>query len=166
MTPKRWPPASSDDASCSRSAIELGATAGVIAAHRGDASAAEAEINQAIAAAVELGERDVLLRVAVAAGEAFMRLDRVDDAAAAFAQALELELVHEAPAVSDLLAASVGALSAGSEDHHLVERSLAVLEPALIDAEAWWLLEPLGRACTRLCPDVERGLLDRALAER
>lgn len=147
-------------------AIELGATAGVIAAQRGHVGAAEAEINQAIATAVELGERDVLLRVATAAGEACLRLGRVDDAAAAFVQALELAAVDDAPAAPDLLAALVGALSAGSEDRQLVERSLAVLEPALIDAEAWWLLEPLARACTRLCPDVDRGLLDRALAER
>lgn len=147
-------------------AIELAATAGVIAAHRGHAGAAEAEINQAIAAAVELGERDVLLRVAVAAGEACLRLGRVDEAAAAFAQALELAAVDEALAAPDLLAALVGALAAGSEDASLVERSLAVLELALVDAEAWWLLDPLARACARLSPELDRGLLDRALAER
>jgi tetratricopeptide (TPR) repeat protein len=146
--------------------IELQAAAGVIAARRGDVPASEAAINQAIAAAVELGERDVLLRVACAAGDACLRLGRVDDAAAAFTQALQLAELDEPPSASDVLAACVGALMAGSQERHLVERSLAILEPALVDAEAWWLLEPLADACARLCPNGDRSLLDRVLRER
>jgi tetratricopeptide (TPR) repeat protein len=155
---------------CSTDAVaehtELLAMLGIVAARRGDAVAAEQRINEAIQAAVELGERDLLLRVACSAGEASSQLGRREDAAAAFAQALELVETGDPPAAADQLAAYVGALASGSDDVTLVERSLALLEEALDDAENWWLLEPLARACARLCPDYERAQLDRALRER
>jgi tetratricopeptide (TPR) repeat protein len=155
---------------CSPDAVaehtELLATLGIVAARRGDVEAAEQRINQAIETAVELGERDLLLRVACAAGEASSQLGRREDAVAAFAQALELIETGELPTAADRLAVYVGALASGSDDVELVERSLALLEEALDDAESWWLLEPLAQAHARLGSDGDRALLDRALRER
>lgn len=122
---------------------------GVVEAERGRAQRATERIDQAISVAVELGERDVLLRTAVAAGEASRALGRTDDATAAFRQALEIAEVEEdetPPPAGDLLRAILGLLETETDqtDPDLVVDALSLLKPALReDADSWWDLPRL-----------------------
>lgn len=113
------------------------AALGRIAAEAGDTEEAEARIGQAIDAAVELGERDVLVRVAVAAGEASLELGRRDEAREAFERARDIAEA-ETPA-ADRLAVALG-LAETAEGSLSTEdlRDLLVLLPeALDDADTW-----------------------------
>lgn len=113
------------------------AALGRIAAEAGDTEEAQARIGQAIDAAVELGERDVLVRVAVAAAEASLELDRRDEAREAFGRAGEMAEA-ETPA-ADRLAVGLG-LAETAEESLSTEslRDLLVLLPeALDDADTW-----------------------------
>jgi len=113
------------------------AALGRIAAEAGDTEEAEARIGQAVDAAVELGERDVLVRVAVAAGEASLLLGRREKAREAFGRAREMA-DKEIPA-ADRLAVGLG-LAETAEGSLSIEnlRDLLVLLPeALDDADTW-----------------------------
>lgn len=146
-------------------APELCALAGVVAALHGDRERATARVNKAIAGAVEGGERDELLRVAVAAGEACLALGDVDEARAAFAQALEL--AADPPAQpADLLAAVAGAAAAGNVDTSLIDHVLTLIDPALADAEAWWQLDRLARAWLDTHSAADPTVLRDRLAQR
>lgn len=127
-------------------AIEYLAHAGQVAALRGEDERAMATINDAIAQAVELGERDVLVRVALAAGEASLALGRVDDAAAAFEQAHALAMSEPPASPADRLAALAGSFAAGRHEGGALAEALELLDPALRDAESWWQLDRVARA--------------------
>lgn len=146
-------------------AAELLALAGIVAARRGDRELATARINDAIAAALEGGVRDELLRVAAAAGEACLALGDRDEASAAFAQALAL--ADDPPAQpADLVAAIAGASAAGDVDAPLVARALEVLGAALAESETWWQLDRLARAYLRAGCTADPSLLRARLAQR
>ncbi|MEM6796491.1 MAG: tetratricopeptide repeat protein, partial [Acidobacteriota bacterium] len=90
---------------------------GLVSARAGDARRAEEAIDTAIELAVESGERDLLLRVAAAAGRACQLLGRPQDARAAYAQAVEIADARppdsrdaDAPPAGALLAAHLGLL--------------------------------------------------------
>lgn len=143
---------------------------GRIAAQERDGDAAEHWMNQAIDLAVESGERDVLLRVVTAAGEACLGLDRREEALQAFRQGLEIAEVGDdeaPPLASDRLPAVLGLLECGE----LVDIRVAVkLLPAALQAsEAWWCvprLLPHLTAAVRLRPDLlDTPELARPLAE-
>lgn len=144
---------------------ELLALAGVCAARRGERERATIRINDAIAAALEGGVRDELLRVAAAAGEACLALGDRDEARAAFAQALAL--ADDPPAQpADLVAAIAGASAAGDANAALVERALGVLDAALAESETWWQLDRLARAYLRAGCRADPSRLRARLAQR
>ena len=123
------------------------------AAVEGDAAAADADLDEAIELAVASGERDTLLRVAVAAGRAAAALGREDEALEAFEQALEIAGVAAEgaagappPPAAERIAALVAA--GGGQPERLAE-ALRLAAGALGDADVWWELGPLLAAWER-----------------
>lgn len=147
---------------------ELRGMVGVAAALRGDAEAATAAINAAIGAAVELGERDVLVRVATMAGEASLALGDLAGARGAFAQARALATGEPPAEAHDRLGALAGEFAAGAIDGESVAEALSILDAALGDGESWWLLERLARACVAVGAGagLEVGVLRARLGQR
>lgn len=143
---------------------ELSAALALVAASRGDAAAAQDRMNAAIAGAVATGVRDVLLRVARAAGEVCLRLGARPAAREAFTRALRIAdtEVHAggeraatggaAPA-ADVVGVLLGLRRAGEDDPLYVLRALSLLPAALADADAWWELQPLLEALSSLVGD-------------
>ncbi|MEM1181241.1 MAG: hypothetical protein AAGM22_23065 [Acidobacteriota bacterium] len=140
---------------------------GLSLARVGRAVEAESDLDGAIDLAVEIGERDLLLSVAISAGRACQILGRDGDARAAYAQALAL-LGGDGPSAEDRraappgleLAAWLGFLETGgssdagectetvagpSESARLSgrRRALSLVDGALADAETWWRLPRL-----------------------
>ena len=141
---------------------QLLAAWGETAARRGDGTAAdiaEERLNEAIAAAVESGERDTLLAVAVAAGRAEQALGRKESAAEAYARALEIAAAGDGgapppPAALELAARLGGLETAGTAegagtDAGAALGALALLPAALDDGEAWQEVERLLAALDR-----------------
>lgn len=133
--------------------VECRAAFGRVAAEAGDAEPAEAHIGEAIDAAVELGARDVLVRVAVAAGEASLVLGRREEAREAFGRAREIA-ERETPA-ADRLAVELGLAEArqqppGSDD---LRQLLALLPEALYDADTWERLPRLEALSEQVAAD-------------
>ncbi len=145
---------------------EILAALGVLRARQRDISGSEEVINDAIAAAVSCGERDVLLRVACAAGEACLLLDRRDGAEEAFDQALEIAQTGDGLSPADLFAVLMGRMRTIGPDAEHLALVLELLEAALEEPEAWWELPPLAQLCRQQPPDSDLTLLHRALAER
>ena len=132
---------------------QLLAFQGRLAARNNDANGAESRINEAIALAVESGERDTLLAVAVAAGRASQHLGRTGDASTAYRQALEIAGTEvpggarvNAPAALEL-AAHLGLWETEVDDpcRENAVRCLGLLPEALADAETWWRLSRIVR---------------------
>ncbi len=126
---------------------------GRLAARNHDKVEAESRINEAIALAVESGERDTLLAVAVAAGRASQHLGRTGDASAAYRQALKIAGTEVpggteggAPAALEL-AAHLGLWETEVDDpcRENAIRCLSLLPEALADAETWWQLPRIVR---------------------
>ncbi len=126
---------------------------GRLAARNHDEGGAESRINEAIALAVESGERDTLLAVAVAAGRACQHLGRTGDASAAYRQALEIAGTEVtggaeggAPAALEL-AAHLGLWETAMDGpcRENAVRCLELLPEALADAETWWQLPRIVR---------------------
>lgn len=124
---------------------EIHAALGRLAARQGDGPAADDAMNRAIERAVDSGERDVLLDVAVQAGWALLELNRTREAAEAFERALALAETgddSEPPRAGDLLKARVGI----AEIEGKIESGLFALFPAALDdPECWWLLPRIAR---------------------
>ena len=123
------------------------AALGRVAAEDGDPETAETQIGEAVDAAVDLGERDVLVRVAVAAGEVSLVLGRRRQAREAFGRAREMA-EKESPA-GDRLAIELGlAETAGSPlGAEALGDLLRLLPEALSDADTW---ERLPRLAARV----------------
>lgn len=131
---------------------QLLAAWGEVAAGRGDEPAAESRLNAAIAAAVESGERDSLLAVAVAAGRAMQILGKPEEARDAYRRALEIAETGEEdrpvpPALE--LAALLGMIETEGPAADLALRALGRFAEALDDADAWWEVERLEAAIDR-----------------
>lgn len=125
---------------------------GQAAAHRGDEPTAESRLKAAIAAAVESGERDTLLAVAVAAGRAVQSLGKPEEARDAYRRALEIAKTGdgERPAPPALeLAALLGILETEGPDADLALQALSRFAEALDDADTWWEIERLETALDR-----------------
>ncbi len=114
---------------------------GVLAAELGDGSTADARINAGIELAVSTGDGDTLLEMALLAGRACLALERQEEAAEAYAQALALletgdGLLAPAPL---RLRAWLGIARTRADALALAE-ALRILPEALEDAEIWWAL--------------------------
>jgi tetratricopeptide (TPR) repeat protein len=148
----------------------LAAMAG-LAAREGDAGEADERMNEAIGRAVESGERDALLAVAVAAGRACQVLGWDEAARDAYRRALEIAGPagsageDSAPPASLLWAALLGAWETGDPDPEIPVRCLLQTGPALEDADAWWDLPRLVRALAAIAVTAPGRLADPALAE-
>ena len=141
---------------------EILAAAGEVAAQRGAAERAQERLNEAIAAAVASGERDVLVRVACAVGRVCLVFGRYDEAREAFARALSLaDADPKATAgATDRLAALLGQWGAGDADPMLVHYAFLAAPAALQASEAWWQLPRLVAALPAITPI---GASDKAL---
>jgi len=126
---------------------ELLAALGEVAAAADDGAEAERRIGEAVEEAVAGGARDVLLRVAVAAGEASQVLGRRDEAREAYGRALDLvgstgeepDLEAQPPPAADLLAVRLGLAETSPEPPTCddLRQLLALLPEALDDADTW-----------------------------
>ncbi len=148
-----------DDPQVRDERTHLLALRGEIDALRSKATAAQTWLNDAIESALEDGVRDTMLSVALAVARSGLHLGEGDDAAQAYAQALELAAVGEDAAEETSeghqeahpalrFEALVGYLdSSGEIDEStrqaLCRRALAYLPDALDDADTWWLLANL-----------------------
>lgn len=121
------------------------AALGRVFAETGEVEEAEARIGEAIDEAVELGERDVLVRVAVTAGETSLRLGRREEAREAFSRADEIA-DGNTPA-ADRLAIGLGLAETATEpiSTAALGRLLTLLPEALDDADTWERLPRLER---------------------
>ena len=131
---------------------------GLCLARAGHAEPAETAMNEAIDLAVDSGERDLLLSVAVSAGRASQLLQRDEDAREAYLQAVEISAEKgesDVPAGLEL-AAHLGFLETSepsSDQTRIVRHCLNLFEEALEDAETWWRLPRLAIQLTRILPD-------------
>jgi len=136
------------DPSADDARAQILAFLGRLAARRSDGDEAESRINEAIALAVDSGERDTLLAVAVAAGRASQHLERADEASRAYRQALEIagsqgsgEPAPPPPAALEL-AVHLGLweIEPNRPSADAAVRCLTLLPAALTEAETWWHL--------------------------
>lgn len=124
---------------------EILAEMGTIAARRKNAAEAKQYLNDAIAQAVDTGERDILVLVARAAGEVSLGLGEREEAREAFQRALAIaEKGSEGcpPPAVEIVRVLLGLWDA-SDDPDLPLRALRVAPDALRDGEAWWELPRL-----------------------
>lgn len=128
------------------------AALGRVAAEAGKGEEAETRIGEAVDAAVESGERDVLVRVALAAGEASLRLGRREQAREAFLRGDEIA-EDETPA-ADRWALGLGLAETAAEPVRAdpVRELLTLLPQALDDADTWERLLRLERLVSRGAP--------------
>jgi tetratricopeptide (TPR) repeat protein len=116
---------------------------------------ADARMNEAIALAVESGERDALLAVAVTAGRACRLLGREAEERDAFRRGVDIAAAggpDAAPAPAGLsLAALLGAWETDG-DPQFLRHALRLLPEALEDTSAWWELPRLLRAVRDAAP--------------
>ncbi len=110
---------------------ELRCALSLVAARRGDAARADAEL-EAASACVDGSPSEV--RVQRARGDALLALGRRDEARRAFAAACAVE--DAAP--EDRLGALVGLYDAGDRSDAVLAGALGVAPAALLDANAWW----------------------------
>lgn len=149
-------------------AAQILAALAELAAREGDGAEADERMNEAIGRAVESGERDALLAVAVAAGRACRALGRDEAAHDAYRRALEIagpdgmDGQEVPPPASLLWAARLGAWETGERDPEIPLRCLRRTGPALEDADAWWELPSLLQALAAVAPAGR--LADPALA--
>lgn len=116
----------------------------LVAASEHDDAAADRHGNEAIAAAVESGARDTIVRVARSAGQANLRLRRPVEARTAFTQALLLATAAapaEAPS-GEIVAVRLGLARLSGDVRHVVE-ALRLLPRSLDDDIVWWELPRL-----------------------
>jgi hypothetical protein len=161
-----------DSSDSDSAAAQLLAALAELAARKGDAAETDARMNEAIGRAVESGERDALLAVAVAAGRACQALGREAQARDACRRALEIAAPGPAgsnaeetvapPPASLLWGALLGAWETGDRDPEIPVRCLLLTAPALEDADAWWDLPRLLPALTAIASGGR--LADPALA--
>jgi tetratricopeptide (TPR) repeat protein len=158
-----------DPAHASREAqAELLACRARIEAEAGDGAAAEHFLEEAADLAIESGDRDALLRVAIATGRCQQTLGRIEEAREAYEQALEIagpgatdRSGGPPPAAVDRLAALLGAWETGlGEPRELASETVRTASAALESAEAWGELPRLmkllrGSAGRLLGPDLE-----------
>lgn len=137
-------------------------------AARGDEKAAEQAAEEAVALATESGERDTLLRVAVALGRAQACLGQTGEAHESFAEALEIAAAGgpgapPAPA-ADRLAALVGWSQTGEADPARLGEAIALAAAALDDGDTWWELSPLLAELSRTTLSAPLADLEKILA--
>ena len=137
---------------------EVLAALALVAAQRGDEATAAPRLAEARDAAERAASPEALVRVARAAGEAFLLLDRRDEAQTFFSRALatvdEGTPELRARTASETMGALVGLRRAGERDPAIVLRALSLAPAALADAEATWDLPALLQALLDL--DAER----------
>jgi tetratricopeptide (TPR) repeat protein len=153
---------------CSEPAAQaefLGALA-IVAARRGDTEQVEALAPEALQKARESSERDVLVRVARSAGEAYLTLQRWDAARQAFelawAQAADGADNRSPIPAEDRLGVLMGLQECNPTDPHLTLQALLLVPAALEDVNAWWELPRLLPRVARLA---EQGLVEQDGAE-
>lgn len=122
---------------------QLRALEALLAASLGAPERADARMNEAIALAVEAGERDALVRVARLVGDTCHTLGREGDAREAWGRALEIaagggEGAPPAPADEVFLVHARLWVVAGGQEH--LEAALGLLPEALGEPEPWWVL--------------------------
>lgn len=109
-----------------------------------DREAAEQAINQAIDVAVELGERNLMMRVARIAGLCNDIMNSPDEALEALHQALELSR-HEGdiqPWPEELFLTLIVIQTKEGPNIESMQQALSVLPEALEQMETWWHLRP------------------------
>jgi tetratricopeptide (TPR) repeat protein len=113
-----------------------------VEAEAGDPAGAEHFMEEAADLAIESGDRDALLRVALATGRCHQALGKIGDAREAYEQALEIAGVDgPPPAAVDRLAALLGSWETGlGEPRDLVPQVVRTASEALDSAESWWEL--------------------------
>lgn len=132
---------------------------------------AEDHLNQAITLAVDSGQRDTLMDVAVMAGRTAQLLGRPREARDAYLRALELatvgELGEEAPAPSPalLMAVQLGLGELGDAPDERPLRALELLPAALADADAWWDLHRLLFGLASVVTEAPEELATESLGE-
>jgi hypothetical protein len=114
-----------------------------VAAGRGDPTAADAAIEQAIERAVTCGAQAAMCRVAVIAVQVMHALGRGAEACAALDSAWQLAedepgAWSAAVAPSDCLRLCLAEAALRGAPAALVERALAVLPACMADADSWW----------------------------
>ena len=137
-----------------------------MAARRGDTEQVEALAHEALQKARESGERDVLVRVARSAGEAYLTLQRWDEAR----QAFELAWAHVADGADDRspiraedrLGVLLGLQECNPTHTHMTLQALLLVPAALEDVNAWW---ELPRLLPRVACLAEQSLLEQDGAE-
>lgn len=119
----------------------------LVAAQDHDDATAAQRLAQAHEAAESASTPEPLVRVARAAGEAFLLLGRPEEAQKSFSRVLAIvdESAPElrARTASEVMGALVGLGRTGEGDPALVLRALALVPAALADAEATWELRAL-----------------------
>ncbi len=132
---------------------------------RGHESSAVALLDEATSLALQSGERDTLLRVAVAAARHLLRFGSRTAARRAFEQALAIAdaALDGAPPAppAEVLAALVGLVECDAATPALLERGLTTSLAALDDAD---VLPELERLLARLAGDARRGAHAASLA--
>ncbi|HND31584.1 MAG TPA: hypothetical protein PLA94_16390, partial [Myxococcota bacterium] len=128
-----------------------------IAALRGQGEEADRLANLAIAAAVQSGAGNLLVRVARLCGDACLILGRGEQAMAAFEQALQL--AAELPLSTDVIGALIG-IAELTGDPQAAAQAAELLPELLEDPEAWWLLPRLHRLLPGSLPDHSKERID------
>ncbi|UQA60874.1 hypothetical protein [Polyangium aurulentum] len=136
---------------------EVLAALALVAAQRGDEATAAPRLAEARDAAESAASPEALVRVARAAGEAYLLLDRRDEAQTFFSRALatvdEGAPELRARTASETMGALVGLRRAGERDPAIVLRALSLAPAALADAEATWDLPALLQALLDLADE-------------
>ncbi len=123
---------------------EVKAMLAIVAALRNDAAACESFVNQAIGSALESGQRNAILRVAICGGEACLHLNRRHDARMAFEQALDVAKVEgETSPAGELFRVYLGILDCEDDSSEWLREALDLLPAALEDSETWWHISRL-----------------------
>jgi tetratricopeptide (TPR) repeat protein len=143
----------------------LGALA-MVAARRGDREQVENLAHEALQKARESGEREVLVRVARSAGEAYLTLQRWEEARQAFelarAQAADAADDRCSIPAEDRLGVLMGLQECNTTDPDLTLQALVLVPAALEDVNAWW---ELPRLLPRVACLAEQGVLEQDGAE-
>ena len=104
----------------------------------GFAALPDSSINQAIDEAVELGEREALIDVAVLTGRCCQALGRAADATAAYRRALELAGASDEPVAGRSFAAHLGLAELGDDPLQRTIAATTLWPTALSESAAWW----------------------------
>jgi len=130
------------------SQAEILTSLALLATRQGKSVEAEGKMNEAIALAVEGGERNTLLLVARRAGDACQYLGNTKQAEQAYRQAITISKAKNSdsapPPAAEMVGVFLGLLECGEKDSDLALQALRLMPTALQeDADAWWDLPRL-----------------------